>query len=165
MGITCSHAWTTMRLRISRCIQPAQPYYAQLVLSPFKIRILGIIKPITVTSFLFNFTWTGNPMLYLQKVWSSVLCWLHGFWSNRSFLLQLWSVWPYWFGKSYFCNLINRIHLSFSHVVCMGFYGSPLFQGCAKQRGDTSYEVSPTLCFKCGEEGHFARGCTTYSKV
>jgi hypothetical protein len=40
-----------------------------------------------------------------------------------------------------------------------------LLQGCAKQRREASAVTTPTLCFKCGEEGHFARGCTKNAKV
>lgn len=40
-----------------------------------------------------------------------------------------------------------------------------LKQGCAKQRREVSTAATPTLCYKCGEEGHFARGCTKNTKV
>uniref|UniRef100_A0A0E0F6V9 CCHC-type domain-containing protein n=1 Tax=Oryza meridionalis TaxID=40149 RepID=A0A0E0F6V9_9ORYZ len=36
--------------------------------------------------------------------------------------------------------------------------------GCAKQRREVSTAATPTLCYKCGEEGHFARGCTKNTK-
>ncbi|EEC68400.1 hypothetical protein OsI_36561 [Oryza sativa Indica Group] len=39
-----------------------------------------------------------------------------------------------------------------------------LKQGCAKQRREASTAATPTLCYKCGEEGHFARGCTKNTK-
>lgn len=38
-------------------------------------------------------------------------------------------------------------------------------QGCAKPRGENISLASPTLCYICHEEGHFARGCTKRTKV
>ncbi|KAF8395508.1 hypothetical protein HHK36_019456 [Tetracentron sinense] len=45
------------------------------------------------------------------------------------------------------------------------FLWNPLTQGCAKSRGETSGAGPSTLCYRCGEEGHFARGCTSTAKA
>lgn len=39
-------------------------------------------------------------------------------------------------------------------------------QGCVSLRGgETNDFVSPRLCYKCGEGGHYARACTSFANV
>jgi hypothetical protein len=37
-------------------------------------------------------------------------------------------------------------------------------QGCAKQRSEEKRRPAP-VCYRCGEEGHFARGCSSRGEV
>lgn len=50
---------------------------------------------------------------------------------------------------------------SFVYVVL-----TPMFlQECARVHAETTSNGTPSSCYKCGEEGHMARKCTSSAKV
>lgn len=53
----------------------------------------------TSVFYIFMVFVTGNTMLCLQVFWASLLCKLCRWRSKRGFLLQMWSVGPFWLGN------------------------------------------------------------------